>query len=71
MPERNIIFDLNDFDKTLPGSFEWDLKALGDQLAVAADNNGTKKSVGEKYVRSLEEFAYIEPLEIWCHRINL
>ena len=39
-PERNLIFDLNDFDETLPGPFEWDVKRLAASFVVAAKQNG-------------------------------
>ncbi|MEM7022857.1 MAG: DUF2252 domain-containing protein [Pseudomonadota bacterium] len=39
-PDRDLVFDLNDFDETLPGSFEWDLKRLAASITIAARNNG-------------------------------
>ena len=39
-PERNLVFDVNDFDETLPGPFEWDVKRLAASLEVAARENG-------------------------------
>jgi len=39
-PERNLVFDVNDFDETLPGPFEWDIKRLAASLAVAGRDNG-------------------------------
>ena len=39
-PERNLVFDVNDFDETLPGPFEWDVKRLAASLAVAGRDNG-------------------------------
>ena len=39
-PERNLVFDLNDFDETLPGPFEWDVKRMAASFAIAAQNNG-------------------------------
>lgn len=77
-PERNIIFDLNDFDETLPGPFEWDLKRLAASFAVAAENNGFKDSVAERCIASLskvyrkrmEEFSHMNTLDVWYHRID-
>ena len=46
-PERRLIFDVNDFDETLPGPFEWDLKRLGASFAVAARSKGLPDEVGE------------------------
>ncbi len=39
-PDRRLVFDLNDFDETLPGPFEWDVKRLAASITVAARNNG-------------------------------
>jgi uncharacterized protein (DUF2252 family) len=39
-PERNLVFDVNDFDETLPGPFEWDVKRLAASLAEAGRDNG-------------------------------
>jgi Uncharacterized protein conserved in bacteria (DUF2252) len=41
-PERNLVFDVNDFDETLPGPFEWDVKRLAASLAVAGRDNGSR-----------------------------
>ncbi len=40
MPERNLVFDVNDFDETLPGPWEWDLKRLATSIVVAGRQNG-------------------------------
>ena len=42
-PERNLVFDVNDFDETLPGPFEWDVKRLAASLAVAGRDNETSR----------------------------
>ena len=39
-PERSLVFDVNDFDETLPGPFEWDVKRLVASLVVASRENG-------------------------------
>ena len=49
-PERRLIFDVNDFDETLPGPWEWDLKRLGASFAVAARSKGLSDDVGETAV---------------------
>jgi uncharacterized protein (DUF2252 family) len=77
-PERNVIFDLNDFDETLPGPFEWDVKRLAASFAVAAENNACRSSVGERcvaalaktYRKKLEEFSEMSTLEVWYHRVH-
>ena len=43
-PERTLVFDLNDFDETLPGPFEYDVKRLSSSFTIAARNNGFRKS---------------------------
>ena len=42
-PERNLVFDLNDFDETLRGPFEWDVKRMAASFVIAARNNGFDK----------------------------
>ncbi|TCN31688.1 uncharacterized protein DUF2252 [Kribbella orskensis] len=72
-PERNLVFDINDFDETLPGPFEYDVKRLAASLMVAAQNNGcsesdaraiTKASV-TSYRETMAEFAAIKTLDVW------
>jgi uncharacterized protein (DUF2252 family) len=78
-PERNLIFDLNDFDETLPGPFEWDMKRLAASFVIAAYNNGFKDSAAEDCVLSLaktyrnrmEEFAQMNTLEVWYQKVNI
>ena len=48
-PERSLVFDVNDFDETLPGPFEWDVKRLIASLVVAARGNG----LGRKKARAI------------------
>ena len=45
-PERNLVFDINDFDETLPAPWEWDVKRLGASFAVAARDNGHSDEEG-------------------------
>ena len=51
-PERRLVFDCNDFDETLPGPFEWDVKRLAASLAVAARDNGFKRKERKQIVRA-------------------
>jgi uncharacterized protein (DUF2252 family) len=51
-PERRLVFDLNDFDETHPGPFEWDLKRLAASLAVAGRGNGFSAKQRRKVVRA-------------------
>ena len=72
-PERRLVFDLNDFDETLPGPFEWDVKRLVASLAVAGRDNGlgTKKrgrvglAAAAAYRTAMREFAAMPILNVW------
>jgi len=72
-PERNLRFDLRDFDETLPGPFEWDLKRLVTSLVVAARENGLKPSTTtaavtaalRSYVERMHRYATTPDLDIW------
>jgi uncharacterized protein (DUF2252 family) len=77
-PERNLVFDLNDFDETLPGPFEYDVKRLAASFMVAARNNGflppdaraaTQASV-TAYRTAMTEFADMRTLDIWYARLS-
>jgi uncharacterized protein (DUF2252 family) len=72
-PERRLVFDLNDFDETLPGPFEWDVKRLVASLAVAGRDNslGAKKrrkvavATAAAYRTAMREFAAMPVLNVW------
>ena len=72
-PERRLVFDLNDFDETLPGPFEWDVKRLVASLVVAGRDNGlgTKKrrrvalAAAAAYRTAMREFAAMSILDVW------
>ncbi|WP_124709741.1 DUF2252 domain-containing protein [Gordonia insulae] len=51
-PERRLVFDVNDFDETYPGPFEWDVKRLAASLAVAAFDNGFDRKEAKKVARA-------------------
>lgn len=51
-PERKLVFDVNDFDETFPGPFEWDVKRLAASLAVAAGGNDFGRKVRKQIVRA-------------------
>ena len=78
-PERNVVFGLNDFDETMPGPWEWDLKRLVASFVVAArdvrldDDQATEvaAAVVRAYRERMWEFAEMSPLEIWYDRIDL
>ena len=72
-PERELLFGLNDFDETLPGPFEYDLKRMAASFTIAARNNGftpadaravTVESV-KAYRLGMAEFAAMRTLDIW------
>ncbi|MUM34799.1 DUF2252 domain-containing protein, partial [Mycolicibacterium sp. CBMA 361] len=72
-PERNLVFDVNDFDETLPGPWEWDVKRLVASLAIAGRTNGFQASDRELVVRScacayrthMRELAGLGELNAW------
>jgi len=72
-PERSMIFDLNDFDETLPGPFEWDLKRLTASFVVAARTFGIGNDAGRDaareavrgYAYRLEQLSALPTLDIW------
>ena len=72
-PERQLLFGLNDFDETLPGPFEYDLKRMAASFTIAADNNGftpadatavTLESV-RAYRVAMGDFAAMRTLDVW------
>ena len=78
-PERNIVFDINDFDETLPAPWEWDVKRLVASFVLAARTNGLSESAGREaavatarsYRERLRETAEMSPLEAWYAKIGL
>src|SRR5438876_8155824 len=77
-PERTLLFDLNDFDETLPGPFEYDVKRMAASFTIAARNNGftnadvaaaTLASV-RAYREALTEFAQMGTMDIWYARLT-
>jgi uncharacterized protein (DUF2252 family) len=77
-PDRRLIFSVNDFDETLPGPFEWDVKRLVASFAVAGRDRGfdpkTRKSINlaaaRSYRHAMREFAGMGNLELWYARIQ-
>jgi uncharacterized protein (DUF2252 family) len=75
-PDRQIVFDINDFDETLPGPFEWDLKRLAASFAVAGRTLGYGKTalrkinrrVGRAYREAMAEAASNRAMETWYAR---
>jgi len=77
-PERTLLFDLNDFDETLPGPFEYDVKRMAASFMIAGRNNGftpadaraaTQMSV-TAYREAMADFAAMRTLDIWYARLS-
>jgi hypothetical protein len=72
-PERRLLFDLNDFDETLPGPFEYDVKRMAASFTIAARNNGFSKADTRAstlasvaaYRAAMAEFAQMRTMDIW------
>ena len=78
-PDRRLVFDLNDFDESLPGPWEWDVKRLAASFAIAARENGFKPkqrrevvltAVGN-YREAMHGFASLSELEVWYARLDV
>jgi uncharacterized protein (DUF2252 family) len=78
-PDRRIVFSINDFDETLPGPFEWDVKRLAASFAVAGRQNGfdgaaRRKAVlamARSYREAMHEFAASPTMAIWYARMEM
>jgi len=78
-PERNLLFDLRDFDETLPGPFEWDLKRLAASLVVAARESGIGARTAEAavvaaataYCERMSRYVDAPELDIWYDSIHV
>jgi uncharacterized protein (DUF2252 family) len=78
-PERNLIFDINDFDETLPAPFEWDIKRLAASFYIGALDNRfsdkdckiiTRTSV-QAYREAMAKFSTMSVLDVWYSRFNM
>ena len=77
-PERRLLFDLNDFDETLPGPFEYDVKRLAASFTIAARNNGFTKADTRAatlasvaaYREAMASFAAMGTLDIWYAHLD-
>ena len=78
-PDRKTVFSLNDFDETLPGPFEWDVKRLVASFAVAGRDRGFDEKqrlainleVGRSYRENIRRFAAMGNLPLWYSRIDV
>jgi uncharacterized protein (DUF2252 family) len=77
-PERDLVFDCNDFDETHPGPFEWDVKRLAASGLVTARSNGhdehdqreTARTVGRVYRDAMRRFAGMGNLDVWYAKLD-
>lgn len=77
-PERSLVFDINDFDETHPGPWEWDVKRLVASCVVAARNNGMSQaacrevalSAAGAYRSHMAQFASMGELDVWYTRVT-
>ena len=77
-PDRELVFDLNDFDETLPGPFEWDVKRLAASVAVSARANGfssrqardATRSAMRDYRSFIAEASELSPLALHYYRLG-
>jgi uncharacterized protein (DUF2252 family) len=78
-PERNIVFDINDLDETLPAPFEWDLKRLAASVVIAAqhlrlpDSDAARIATDlvREYRERMADYASMRALDVWYDRIDL
>jgi uncharacterized protein (DUF2252 family) len=78
-PERNLVFDVNDFDETLPGPWEWDIKRLAASLAIAGRDRGftakertaVVEATAAAYRTELQELAGMRELDVWYRRFDV
>jgi uncharacterized protein (DUF2252 family) len=77
-PDRALVFDLNDFDETLPGPWEWDVKRLAASFAIASRNNEFEETAARElavevtsaYRKRLRQLAGMGYLDVWYSRID-
>ncbi|MCC9309794.1 DUF2252 domain-containing protein [Kitasatospora sp. RB6PN24] len=77
-PERELLFDVNDFDETFPGPFEWDVKRLAASVAVAARDNGetdrqaraAARAAAGAYRETMRRLSGLGELSVWYQRMD-
>jgi uncharacterized protein (DUF2252 family) len=78
-PERRLVFDINDFDETLPGPWEWDVKRLATSIEIAARENGVPArerrrivlAAATRYREAMRDFAGQNNLQVWYARLDV
>ncbi len=77
-PERDLVFDVNDFDETLPGPWEWDVKRLAASIAIAGRERGfddeerrsVLRATLREYREQMRSFARMRSLDVWYARLD-
>jgi uncharacterized protein (DUF2252 family) len=77
-PERRLLFDVNDFDETLPGPFEYDVKRMAASFTIAGRNNGYSKADAHAstlasvtaYREAMAEFAQMRTMDVWYAHLD-
>jgi uncharacterized protein (DUF2252 family) len=78
-PDRRLVFSINDFDETLPGPFEWDVKRLAASLAVAGRERGFDDAIrrsavtagAREYREAMARFARMRNIHVWYARLDV
>ncbi len=78
-PDRRLVFSINDFDETLPGPFEWDVKRLAASVMVAARDRGFDEAVcravvmatAREYREAIARFAEMRNIDVWYTRLDI
>ncbi len=78
-PDRRLVFDINDFDETLPGPWEWDVKRLAVSMEVAGRDNGYSDKQRRAivletvagYRKAMRQFAGMGALDVWYARVEV
>jgi uncharacterized protein (DUF2252 family) len=78
-PDRRLVFDINDFDETLPGPWEWDLKRLAASIEIAGRDRGFSRKQSRvavlrttrAYREAMREFAAMRNLDLWYARLDV
>src|SRR5262249_23268103 len=78
-PERRLIFDINDFDESLPGPWEWDIKRLAASFVIAGRHNGFKRgearevalACARSYRERTSRFSQMRAIDVWYERIDV
>ena len=78
-PDRTLVFDINDFDETLPGPWEWDVKRLAASFEIAARDRGMDAAARRElvlqtvrsYREAMAQFAAMGHLDVWYARLDM